>query len=445
MSYIIEAILTLFYTALFIFLIYKINFFSIDNISRKLLSGIFLFKIICGIILVLIYTYYYKDRANSDIFKFYDDARNVIYKILFTNPVDYFRIVTGINSEAKDLDVYYNQMFTWYKGFNYNLPNDNRIVIRLSAILMIFSFGYYYVHIIFMTFISFIGLTALYKLFYNIFSSKKYELIFAVYLAPSVLLWTSGVLKESIIMFALGFLLYTFDKIFIKKMFKTGYIFLFLISIFILLISKFYILLIAIPGLISLVWINKTKNKLIFLKFLIVHLIFLLMAFNSSIFVKSYDFTSILSRKQHDFVNFIDSLPNVGSKINIPELNSTWISVIKNSPIAFANTLLRPAIYDANSLLVLLSSLENLLIAILIILCVFFRNSFAKINNSYFYLALFFTIFVFTLSGITTPVFGALVRYKTPALPFLFIVFLFLIDTEKLYKFLNRKKFLSIK
>jgi hypothetical protein len=43
-----------------------------------------------------------------------------------------------------------------------------------------------------------------------------------------------------------------------------------------------------------------------------------------------------------------------------------------------------------------------------------------------------------------TPVLGALVRYKTPALPFLLIIFLFLFDKQKFLSFigklLNKKK-----
>jgi len=437
MSFFIEITLTILYTAIFIALIYKLKFFTINNISRKLLSSIFVLKILCGIILAVIYTYYYKDRSTSDVFKFFDDAKNVIYNLLFTHPLDYLKIVTGIDSDAPNLHLYYDKMQCWYKGFNYNLYNDNRTIIRFNAIVMIFSFGYYHVHTVFISFLSLIGLTAIFKTFYKYFADKKYGLILAVFFAPSVMLWASGVLKEGLIFFAFGLLIYSFNNLLNKNYGFLNFISL-LLSVFLLIISKFYILLSIIPSLISLFWVLRTNNKYIFIKFLTVHILFLILAFNSQFFVHNYNFTSILSLKQHDFVNFINSLPKVGSRIYMNELHPTWISILKNSPNALLTTLFRPIIFEANSFLVFIASIENLLILLLLALCMFFINPFKKINNPYFYMSVFFVIFVFTLSGLTTPVFGALVRYKTPALPFLFIIFLFLLNTEKLFLKLHK-------
>jgi hypothetical protein len=41
-------------------------------------------------------------------------------------------------------------------------------------------------------------------------------------------------------------------------------------------------------------------------------------------------------------------------------------------------------------------------------------------------------LILFVLIGFTTPVIGSIVRYKTPAMPFLLMVILLLIDTKKL-------------
>ena len=43
-----------------------------------------------------------------------------------------------------------------------------------------------------------------------------------------------------------------------------------------------------------------------------------------------------------------------------------------------------------------------------------------------------FVILLFTLIGLTTPILGAAVRYKIPAIPFLVIAFLFILDKQKL-------------
>jgi len=54
-----------------------------------------------------------------------------------------------------------------------------------------------------------------------------------------------------------------------------------------------------------------------------------------------------------------------------------------------------------------------------------------------------FVLILFILTGIATPVMGAIVRYKVPALPFLLIVFLLIIDKDKLLKKIAFLKFIN--
>lgn len=429
-------ILTISYTAFFILLIYKMNFFKIDGISRRTLSAIFVLKILAGIFLILIYKYYYHTRSNADIFKYFDDG-NIIFSAIHDNPLDYLRMVTGIDASSPHLMKYYNTACFWIKNFNYNLYNDNRTVIRFNAIVRLFSFGYISVHTVFMCFFSFTGLTAILKIFYPFFKNKKIGLILAVYFVPSVMLWTSGILKEGLLMFAFGLMLYSFVKLLYNK-FKTKYLIIFIASIFLLLISKFYVLIAAIPGLFFLFWIRITSNKNLIAKFVTVHILFLLLAFNTQL-VSKYNFAEILSNKQHDFVTMVDSSQHVGSRIKILTLKPTFNSVVKNTPNALFNTLFRPSIFEIYSPVVLLAAFENLLIFLLIIVSYIFLDK-KELKNKLLLFSISYVLILFTLTGLTTPVLGALVRYKTPALPFLFIIFLFIIDKEKIKIFLNKIK-----
>ncbi|QQR94329.1 MAG: hypothetical protein IPJ93_10715 [Bacteroidota bacterium] len=49
-----------------------------------------------------------------------------------------------------------------------------------------------------------------------------------------------------------------------------------------------------------------------------------------------------------------------------------------------------------------------------------------------FWVAVFYTLSLFELIGLVTPVMGAIVRYKIQALPFLFFLLIYLTDIEKL-------------
>ena len=129
------------------------KFFSIDGLSRKVISAIFILKIITGVALYLIYTYYYTDRRSADIFKYFDDGK-IIFNTLFVNPIHYLQIICGIDTDAEYLKQYLNKTDFWYKPRDTQVYNDNRTIIRFNAIAMLISFGYYSVHSVFMNFVS---------------------------------------------------------------------------------------------------------------------------------------------------------------------------------------------------------------------------------------------------------------------------------------------------
>ncbi len=427
-----EILITIIYTAFFSYLIFKLKFFKIDGFPTKFMIIAFILKILGGLALIYVYTIYYKTRVNADIFKYFDDGKIIFSAFKNHNFSDYFKMITGIGGDSEHLKQYYENCGFWYKHFNYNLYNDNRTVIRFNAIAMLFSGGYLWVHTVFMSFLSFIGLTSIFKIFIKFLENKKYLLFLGIYFAPSVILWTSGVIKEGLLIFAFGQMLYHIIKI-LEKGIKNFSIFWLLLSIFILLISKFYVLVAAIPGIISVIWIYKTNFRRIYLKFTISYLIFLLIGFNTGKITDKYNATEIIATKQHDFYNFLDTIKNVGSRYEIPRLKPTAISIIKNSPEALINAFIQPSPKRINSIMMIPAAIENYLLILLLLLAVIFGN-YKKIQNKTLFL--FSVLFVFNLyiiTGLTTPVIGALVRYKAPAIPFLIIVILFLIDFKNLH------------
>jgi hypothetical protein len=132
-----------------------------------------------------------------------------------------------------------------------------------------------------------------------------------------------------------------------------------------------------------------------------------------------------------------------GSRIDIPLLYPSYSSIIKNALISFVNTAFRPTIFEAKNPMMLMSAIENCFFAIFIIICLSFPTK--KIQNSHIiYFSISFVILLFVLIGLTTPILGAVVRYKIPALPFFFMLFLHILDKEKLLQKLPfLKRFIS--
>lgn len=127
-----------------------------------------------------------------------------------------------------------------------------------------------------------------------------------------------------------------------------------------------------------------------------------------------------------------------GSLLNVKHLKPNLKSFAKETPKAFINTLFRPFLFESKSPLILLSGMENFLFIILLILVFFFKKRPSRTNVNLIYFSLTFALILVLFIGLTTPVMGSIVRYKAPALPFLFLSLFLLLDTKKTTSFFKK-------
>ncbi len=425
-----EFILTGAYAFLFYYIIRKNSFFKLDSIAGWLPGLFFLLKCISGIFLGLIYTIYYTNHNDTDTFKFFTDSK-IMFDRLFSNPLDFFKMFTGIDGKSKELYPYYEKMNSW---LNTNLIfNDNKTIIRLNAFFRFFSLGYYNVHVIFINFISFAGLICLYKAFSIHCTNKKRELFIFIFLMPSVLFWGSGLLKDSILLSGFGLVIYSFTLL-IKNGFNPLRLIMFTIGLLILAVTKTYVIAIILPGLFAW-WITKHSNlRKVILTFLFVYGLYFFVAFNLYRFNPDYNIAALIFYKQKNFID-LGTIHNA-SMISFPVIECSALSILKNSPMAFCNTLFRPFLTDVHgNPMILLSAMENILIIFLIIACIISARK-IKTDPIVIFNIIFITL-LFVLIGMISPVLGAIVRYRIVALPCLMFVLIYFYDREKLIRRLS--------
>jgi len=433
-----QLLLVIIYTAFFLFLIRRMKFFALENIGKRYVSLIFLLKVTAGCLLGLIYTYYYTDRSTADTFKFFDDG-NILFGALFQNPKHFFEMLTGINSDSPELSQYYERMNAWY---NIDvLFNDNHTLVRLNAIFRFFSFGNYYVHVVFINFISFCGLISLFKLFQSFQKNKSKELFAGVMLLPSMLFWGSGLLKDGLLIFALGMLLYSLNKIIFSRHSAINIV-AFISCLLLLTITKLYVLIIIFPGIIAWYWSRDNRGRAILVKFLFCYAIYFGLAFNVGEFNNKYKVQDLIYYKQKNFYVLAENT-KAKSVISIDQVEPTAWSIINHSPRAMLRVLGRPFATDSKSPLILMAALENILVLIIILICILSYKKAGFLNQPVFYFSIFFVTLMYSLIGLITPILGAMVRYKVPALPFLMFIFISIYDQEKFkrtFYFLFKKK-----
>ncbi len=398
------------------FFIHRSPFFASTSLNIKWVQVLFILKVFAGASLGLVYSYYYTDRNTADVFKYFDDGRT-IYNVFKINHTDYFRLVTGIGSDAEWLREYLDQTQHWFKPYDHSMYNDNRTIIRFNAIVMLFSGGYFFVHTAIMSFLSFVGTFAIFKFIRNYSTVPLSVLTLTVFLLPSFLFWTSGLLKEGLLIFGLGILVLSADKL-IRSGYSMKFSIALMTSIALLSITKYYVLACIAPGLLIFAFSAKFPRKL-FVIAITIHAALMVLLIVNSLWPFGIDIVRSLTYKRNDFISFAASLPDVGGLIQMDKVEPGLWPLLKHIPEALYNAFILPLPWSNISVLSMLPLAENLLLACLFIFCLFYPR-WVQINKPALIMWLSFTFLLYSLSGLTTPVIGALVRYKTPAMPFLY-------------------------
>jgi hypothetical protein len=157
-----------------------------------------------------------------------------------------------------------------------------------------------------------------------------------------------------------------------------------------------------------------------FYRFAAVYLFFIVIGFNIYRIDDRFDLSAIIYYKQHNFITQVEDM-KPGSMIAIPELGYGFEYVMESAPGAFLRTLWKPSLGDnLNNRMVLMAALENtILLALLAVVLVFYRSKKSVRLQPIHFFSLFIISLIYSLIGMTTPVLGAIVRYKIIALPFL--------------------------
>jgi hypothetical protein len=140
---------------------------------------------------------------------------------------------------------------------------------------------------------------------------------------------------------------------------------------------------------------------------------------------------TLLAINNQNVYEVIKVLDSTGSAISLKRLMPNYSSVIRLFPVAFINVFFRPFIGDVENALSLFACIENIALIFLFCLMIYFYQKPSYADQKIIIFSLLFVFTLYSLVGLTTPVLGAAVRYKAPALPFLLISIFLLCDFTK--------------
>lgn len=416
-----EYLLFVAYLVLFAWLVTKVKFFTGTELSNPQLIIIFLLKVMAGIFYGWIGLYYGGLAQMQDTWAFHTGGIQE-YHLLHSNPGEY---LTNLFRDP------YEGGFLKFFESNDSYWNDlkGNVLIKLFSVFNIFSFGYYYVNVIFYAFLTLFGAIAIYKVMNDAFPGRKLTILLATFLVPSFLYWTSGLHKEGLIFTGISLVVYSIYFATRENRWGAKRILSLVIGLLMLLVFRNFILVIIIPALLA--WLCASRWKKYGLAFFTgVYLIFGLLFFNIRYLNQKLDFPQAVVNKQKEFISL------KGGKSNIPirELQPTAVSFLKNMPQAINLSTVRPYPSDVRHILSLAAAIEINVLLFLFILFVFLHKNGLRSRNLILF-CLFFSFSVLFAIGFSVNNLGAIVRYRSIIMPLLVVPMLASTDWRRLYKF----------
>ena len=359
-----------------------------------------------------------------------NDVGNIRY---FFSPAT--EVKTWYDMEVGDIN------YSGYFGIGSNL-----FIMKISALLSLISFNKYLIITLFFGAFSFAGLWKLFLVFKDVNKHKQVKLLaWSVLYMPSVFFWGSGLIKDSVCVGGIGFIIHFLYKLFIKKEFSIKSLVSLVVLIYVIGSIKSYILIVLAISLSVFVFykfIDPFKN-LVIRGFIILIFLFtmIIVAFITN-FGEQLQLLADESRVQVDaYQRNYSSLENEDERsrgsVKAEEIDASMSGLILHSPIAVFTCLFRPFIWESRKIFILFSALESLLLLLCTVYVViklkffgFFREIFA---NPFVLVSFLIALFFALIIGFTTYNFGTMARYKIVLMPFYFftIVYLYTAYTDK--------------
>ncbi len=388
---------------------------------RYLLWGLYS-KLIGGVAFSLIYFYYYN---GGDTMGYFACALSMS-KLLAHSPLDFLTVLFGDNS--LEMRQYFNQDTGW--PYIYVITDGRQwMVVRLISLITFISFNSYLITTVIVSGLTYAGVWRLYLTLHRYFPSLHRELAIAVLFMPSCILWGSAILKDSFTFSAFCWFIYAVDRIFFARVNQVSAVVAFVLSTTIMLTIKPYIFMAVFPT--ALVWV--LYKRLAAIRNAVVKYILLPFGF-VALFVLSLAVFNWLGESLGKFSldNALETIVTTQTDLkrteeyganfyDVGEIEATWGSVLSKLPIALNATLFRPYLVECHNFTMMMSGLENLWVLILFVRVIWSTRlvHFPTVvsRTPLVLMCLSFTVIFGFLTGITTPNFGALVRFKIPLLP----------------------------
>jgi hypothetical protein len=410
-----SSLIFLFYTALFLFTLYRLSLKPSFALSFKEAALAFLVKIAAG----CFYGYFFLHFYGGDDTWLYHNEGLKEFALLKADPLHF--LTSGIiPSGYKD-----NQLFTIFNSSDsFAKDLELTLLFKLLAIFDLLSGGRYYVNVIFFDVLVFWGTYLLFATVCKKYPGKRNLWLLFIFYFPPLLFWTGGIRKDGLCFSIFCGLIYQLYSLCEIRFSGKRFVYLSCLFVILFLIRK-YIALAFIPVIIAYILSSQTKMRPLLI-FFTISVCCIAAFFLTALLPDSFNFPLKMAERQQAFLQLSGN-----SYIPIDTLNGTIYSYSKTLPQAFNHVFIRPYFTEAKGLLYIFSFLDILFFLFLVVRTIVKPavNLKQLINDPLILSFILIALLNYIIIGYTVPFLGAIVRYKA-SFEILFILALLLLQKD---------------
>ena len=408
--------------------------FKSKKISRKLLFTALTVKILATILFCLFYKFLYDN--GGDTFSYHKDAK-LIAGYLLNDSQGFFELIMRDEQPWLANNYTYSSVkpVYWFNNYEFNL-------VRLVVPFEIISLGNFYACSLWISFLAFTGVWKLFEMLSSLFSKDK-KLLSLILFFPSVLFWTSGILKDSFIIASVCGIVYSVYNLAHLKKPKFRYLLITFSSVFVILLLKPYVLIALIPCIFlwaMLEFLTQKRSKFSRAISTPIYLCVSIFLIGSLLIFLQKDLG--VYGKYSDLLEYSTSVRKGFNSINKVDLigidsfdfeSSESIGGILFSTFSIIH---RPFIWESWNVFSLITGIENLL---LLVVCIYGILSFLFdlkslrifLTRPFLIFCIFYSLVLAMGIGLSITNFGAIIRLKSAFMLFYLIPFIVLIGSAK--------------
>jgi hypothetical protein len=375
----------------------------------------FVFKVACGLMLGVLYKYYYKE--GDTFFYLYDGI--TLANTARVDPSSYISLLWEIKPSDPILE---------------SLVIQQPRAIFLTKIVSIFCLLTHDNYWLIATYFSLVNFFTGWWLAKEIVAFRDDAVaaaVVALHFFPSIVFWSAGLVKESLAMAAVYLTVVVFLKLWQRKPVSVLWWMMLIVCGWWLWSLKYYYLAVLAPVLTTALafrWVEQKwlSTSTVYVKVLVWTLIFFIPLSTASLVHPNFypeRFLQVIKENHDAFV----ALSDPGDFIHYSKLEATPESVLYNSPKALFSGVLRPGLWEVRNSVQVAAAVENAVIAMLLVTALWswWRRRHDHGDTWIAWHIGLYCILLCIFLALATPNFGTLSRYRVGFLPFLVMLLMY--------------------